>query len=130
MRETFLVHLYEMLNSIASRLPTNIRGPDRKKKAMSLFALLLGSIQLSRASRGTALSEPVIGAAIKGANTLLMGDRVRQRLKARTKPAKKALTASWSIAITLPGSGPAVSFPSELSAEFSERTDFQLVSQW
>ena len=87
MRETFLVHLYEMLNSIASRLPTNIRGPDRKKKAMSLFALLLGSIQLSRVSRGTALSEAMIDAANKAANRLIgteAGSRPRSSIVKKT----------------------------------------------
>jgi TetR/AcrR family transcriptional regulator, transcriptional repressor for nem operon len=71
MRETFLVHLYEMLNSIESRLPTNVRGSNRKEVAMSLFALLLGSIQLSRVSRGTALSEAMIDAANKAVNSLI-----------------------------------------------------------
>jgi hypothetical protein len=57
---------------------------------MSIFALLLGSLQLSRASRGTELSEAVMKAAIKGANSLLLGGKLHHTSKAKTKSAKKA----------------------------------------
>jgi TetR/AcrR family transcriptional regulator, transcriptional repressor for nem operon len=86
MRERFLVHLSEILNSIESRLPDNVRAPDRRRVAMSLFALLLGSIQLSRVSRGTELSEAMIDAASKAANSLI-GRQAGS--KPRSGPAKR-----------------------------------------
>ena len=70
-RETFLVHLSQILSSIESRIPDNVRGAERRVVTISLFALLLGSIQLSRVSRGTELSDVIIEAAIKGANRLI-----------------------------------------------------------
>jgi TetR/AcrR family transcriptional regulator, transcriptional repressor for nem operon len=82
-RESFLVHVRQIVSSIESRLPDNVRGSDRRAVAMSLFALLLGSIQLSRASRGTELSEAMIAAAIRGANRLLKGDKLHHRSKTK-----------------------------------------------
>lgn len=80
-RERFLVHVRQILSSIESRLPKKIRGSNRTTVAMSVFALLLGSIQLSRASRGTEFSEAMIEAAINGANSLLRGDKLHHRSK-------------------------------------------------
>jgi hypothetical protein len=45
---------------------------DRKTAAMAIFAMLVGAVQLSRAIKGTKLSEEMIEAALKGA-TALMG---------------------------------------------------------
>jgi TetR/AcrR family transcriptional repressor of nem operon len=70
-REKFLTHLSRVLSSIESRLPGNIPGPRRQIVAMSIFALLVGSVQLSRVTRGTKLSDAMINAAIKGATTLI-----------------------------------------------------------
>jgi TetR/AcrR family transcriptional repressor of nem operon len=88
-RECFLVHIRQILSSIESRLPDDVRGSDRRRVAMALFALLLGSIQLSRASRGTELSEAMIEAASKGANSLLEGRQAASQTKAQVKSAKK-----------------------------------------
>jgi TetR/AcrR family transcriptional regulator, transcriptional repressor for nem operon len=86
-RERFLAHLQQVLSSLESRLPKNIRGSNRKTLAMSIFALLLGSIQLSRASRGTELSEAVIAAAMKAARQLAYGKH--PTAKGRLRSTKK-----------------------------------------
>ena len=88
-RESFLIHVHQVLSSIQSRLPENIRGSNRDATAMSIFALLLGSIQLARASRGTKLSEAVIEAATEGAKHLAGGRQAAVQSKAQRKPAKK-----------------------------------------
>jgi hypothetical protein len=44
---------------------------DRKTTAMSIFAMLVGAVQLSRATKGTELSEGMIEAALKGASALM-----------------------------------------------------------
>ena len=78
-RENFLVHVRQILSSIESRLPEKIHGSNRTTVAMAIFALLVGSIQLSRASRGTELSEAIIEAAIKAAKSLIMGGKLHRR---------------------------------------------------
>jgi TetR/AcrR family transcriptional regulator, transcriptional repressor for nem operon len=102
-RESFLVHVRQILSSIESRLPDTVRGANRRTVAMSLFALLLGAIQLSRASGGTQLSEAMIEAAMRGASGLIgkqgasSGKSVlarparlrRSRLRSRSIPSKR-----------------------------------------
>jgi TetR/AcrR family transcriptional regulator, transcriptional repressor for nem operon len=80
-RENFLVHVRQILSSIESRLPERVHRSNRTTVAMSIFALLLGSIQLSRASRGTEFSEAMIEAAVNGANCLLRGGKLHHRSK-------------------------------------------------
>jgi TetR/AcrR family transcriptional regulator, transcriptional repressor for nem operon len=88
-RESFLIHVRQVLRSIRLRLPENIRGPNRDATAISIFALLLGSIQLARASRGTKLSEAVIEAATKGARHLASGQHAAAKSKTHRRPGKK-----------------------------------------
>jgi len=44
---------------------------DRKTAAMAIFAMLVGVVQLSRATKGTKLSEEMIEAALRGARALM-----------------------------------------------------------
>jgi TetR/AcrR family transcriptional regulator, transcriptional repressor for nem operon len=88
-RETFLVNVRQVLSSIRSRLPENIRGSNRDAAAMSIFALLLGSIQLARASRGTKLSKAVLEAAAEGAKHLARGQQAAARSKVQREPTKR-----------------------------------------
>jgi TetR/AcrR family transcriptional regulator, transcriptional repressor for nem operon len=95
-RENYLVHVRQILSAIESRLPEKVYGSNRTTVAMSILALLVGSIQVSRASRGTELSEAMIAAAIKGANSLLLGGKRHHRSKPKgSRPRKTALKASW-----------------------------------
>jgi hypothetical protein len=64
-------HLSTILSGLESRLPAKMNAAERKTAAMAIFAMLVGAVQLSRATEGTKLSEEMTGAALKGAATLM-----------------------------------------------------------
>ena len=58
-------------SGLESRLPAMMNPADRKTAAMAIFAMLVGVVQLSRATKGTKLSEEMIEAALRGARALM-----------------------------------------------------------
>ena len=70
-RDKFNAHLSTILSSLESRIPAKLNSADRKTAAMAIFAMLVGAVQLSRATKGTKCSEEMIAAALKGATTLM-----------------------------------------------------------
>ena len=72
-RDKFNSHLSTILSGLESRLPAKMNPADRKTAAMAIFAMLVGAVQLSRATKGTKLSEEMTEAALKGAASLMRG---------------------------------------------------------
>src|ERR1700722_698157 len=70
-RNTFNTHVAGILQGIEDRLPAKMSSAERKTAAMAIFAMLIGAAQLSRATKGTEISETVIEAALKSANALM-----------------------------------------------------------
>ena len=70
-RDKFNSHVSMILSGLECRLPAKMNPADRKTAAMAIFAMLVGAVQLSRATKGTKLSEEMIQAALKGARALV-----------------------------------------------------------
>ena len=70
-RNKFHAHLEILLSEFESRMPAKMSPSERKETAIVVFGLLVGAVQLSRATKGTKLSETVIDAALKGAMNLI-----------------------------------------------------------
>lgn len=68
-RQFVAERLAESVQEISAALPSKTR--DREATAFALQALLVGSLQLARAVRGTPLSDRILAAGIEAANTLI-----------------------------------------------------------
>jgi len=68
-RQFVAERLAESVQEISAALPSETR--DREATAFALQALLVGSLQLARAVRGTPLSDRILAAGIEAANTLI-----------------------------------------------------------
>lgn len=67
-RVLFAEHLERMANQLASVLPENMR--DRDNVALSIYATIIGTLQLSRAVEGTELSDRILAAGAEAARAL------------------------------------------------------------
>jgi len=70
-RESFITHLEKIFATIDSKLPGGLRGPERKKQAMSVFALLVGALHLARVTKGTELSDQILEAGVEATRKLI-----------------------------------------------------------
>ena len=66
-----VAHLSQIFATIDSKLPGKGLGLNRKKQAMSIFALLVGALQLARVTKGTELSDQILEAGFEAARKLM-----------------------------------------------------------
>jgi len=72
-REAFTSNLNQTLAMIASHIRKRMSDEDRRKIAMSIFATIMGALQLSRAVNDPALSDEIMEAGISAACRLAKG---------------------------------------------------------
>jgi len=70
-RQKFVAHLSQIFATIESKLPGKGRSPERKKQAMSIFALQVGALHLARVIKGTELSDQILKAGFEAAGKLI-----------------------------------------------------------
>ena len=70
-RQKFVAHLSQIFATIESKLPGKGRGPERKKQAMSIFALQEGALHLARVIKGSELSDQILKAGFEAAGKLI-----------------------------------------------------------
>ena len=68
-RQVYAERLAGMLRELASALPAHIE--NREAAAMSVYATLIGTLQLARAVEGTDLSDRILAAGTKAARALV-----------------------------------------------------------
>jgi AcrR family transcriptional regulator len=68
-RSLYASHLLAMAHQMASSLPPQIRDPEGV--ALAIYATLIGTLQLARATQGTALSDRILAAGADAARALV-----------------------------------------------------------
>lgn len=90
-REVCASHLRDTVRRLASALPADML--DREGVAISLYATLIGTIQLARAAQGTPFSDRILKAGAEAARALLRSghddDARRKRPSRRTTGSSK-----------------------------------------
>lgn len=69
MRGLYASRLLAMVRQMASALPPETREPEGV--ALAIYATLIGTLQLARATQGTALSDRILAAGAEAARALL-----------------------------------------------------------
>jgi hypothetical protein len=67
-RSVWAQHFLTTVRRLAAELPTHTRDPEAT--AMSIYATLIGSLQLARVVKGTPLSDRIMAAGARAARTL------------------------------------------------------------
>jgi TetR/AcrR family transcriptional repressor of nem operon len=70
-RKTFNSLMAKSFKYIEDRLPEEMSRADRKASAMAILALLMGTVQISRAAKGTPVSKAILRAGLKSASKLM-----------------------------------------------------------
>ena len=70
-RQIFIKHLQKNFATIVAKLPGKRGAAARKKEAMSVFALLVGTLQIARVTKDTELSDKILEAGIEAAAKLV-----------------------------------------------------------
>jgi TetR/AcrR family transcriptional regulator, transcriptional repressor for nem operon len=72
-RSLYASHLLTMAQQMASSLPPQTRDPARDPEgvALAIYATLIGTLQLARATQGTALSDRILAAGADAARALV-----------------------------------------------------------
>lgn len=72
-RSLYASHLLTMAQQMASSLPPQTRDPARDPEgvALAIYAVLIGTLQLARATQGTALSDRILAAGADAARALV-----------------------------------------------------------
>lgn len=68
-RSLFASRVLAMVQQVASSLPPQVQDPE--DVALALYATLIGTLQLARATQGTALSDRILAAGADAARTLV-----------------------------------------------------------
>ncbi|MDP1748925.1 MAG: TetR/AcrR family transcriptional regulator [Reyranella sp.] len=68
-RSLYASHLLTMAHQMASSLPPQTRDPEGV--ALAIYATLIGTLQLARATQGTALSDRILAAGADAARALV-----------------------------------------------------------
>ena len=68
-RSLFASRVLAMVQQVASSLPPQVQDPEGV--ALALYATLIGTLQLARATQGTALSDRILAAGADAARTLV-----------------------------------------------------------
>ena len=68
-RRLFASRVFAMVQQMASSLPPQVQDPEGV--ALALYATLIGTLQLARATQGTALSDRILAAGADAARTLV-----------------------------------------------------------
>jgi TetR/AcrR family transcriptional regulator, transcriptional repressor for nem operon len=72
-RQVFISHLRKNFAAIDSKLSSKKQGAARRREVMAIFALLMGSLEISRLTKGTELSDEMLKAGIQAAEKLISG---------------------------------------------------------
>ena len=68
-RSLYASHLLTMARQMASSLPLQTRDPEGV--ALAIYAMLIGTLQLARATQGTALSDRILAAGADAARAMV-----------------------------------------------------------
>jgi TetR/AcrR family transcriptional regulator, transcriptional repressor for nem operon len=90
-RRLYAERLLNIVRQMASSLSPQI--PDREGATLGVYATLIGTLQLARAVRGTALSDRILAAGAEAARTLIgPGTTAKKEKSAMQKSSARAVT--------------------------------------
>lgn len=76
-RSLFASRVLAMVQQVASSLPPQVQDPEGV--ALALYATLIGTLQLARATQGTALSDRILAAGADAARTLVQARQDKEQ---------------------------------------------------
>lgn len=69
-RKVYTARMHEFFEQLARRLPQNSASYPSHDAAIGIFAVLVGALQLSRAVEDRSMSDAILAAGVRAANTL------------------------------------------------------------
>ncbi|ANW03789.1 TetR/AcrR family transcriptional regulator [Bradyrhizobium icense] len=77
-RKAYAARIRELFEQLARRLPPNSSSRTSHDTAMGIFAVLVGALQLARAVEDPLMSDAILAAGVRAANTL--ADTAKEKL--------------------------------------------------
>ena len=79
-RKLFNSFLAQSMKNVEDRLPSGMGKAERKATAMAILALLIGTVQISRAAKGTPISKSMIKAGLNTAVKMMKKDQPPKKI--------------------------------------------------